>query len=122
MRWLWVTRRLVALLSSVALVASCGGGGGSRPAVVAVYSSLGSLQCSGGGSRLTQLQQSLIAIGVQVLTSRCGIDGVFRAAVCGTPDGRIGIFEVDDAELAIALTLGFALLSTLPNAVDAACP
>jgi hypothetical protein len=115
-----ITKRLVALLSAAAL-ASCGGGG-SGPAVVAVYSPLGSVQCNGGGSTLTQLQQSLLNLGVQVLTSRCGLDGVFRPAVCGQPDGRIGIFEVDDAELAIALTIGFALLSTLPNAVDAACP
>jgi hypothetical protein len=122
MRCLRITQRLVALIASVVLMASCGGGGGSGPAVVAVYSSLGSLQCSGGGSTLTQLQQSLINLGVQVLASRCGLDGVLRPALCGTPDGRIGIFEVEDAELAIALTLGFALLSTLPNAVDAACP
>jgi hypothetical protein len=116
--------RIVAILVAAGLLLSCGGGGGGSGGapVVAVYSSFGSLQCSGGGSTQTQLQQSLILIGIQVLAARCGIDGVVRPALCDTPDGRIAIFELDDAELALALTVGFALLSTLPNAVNAACP
>ncbi len=115
----WLGR--VAAAASVAIgVAACGGGGGASP-VVAVYSSFGSVQCSGGGSTLTQLQQSLIAAGIEVLGSRCGLDGVVRPALCGAPDGRIAIFDIDEPAAAVALFLGFALLSTLPHATADDC-
>ena len=101
---------------------SCGGGGGGATSVVAVYTSFGSVQCSGGGSTLTDLQRQLIALGVQVFAARCGLDGVARLAVCGEPDGRIAMFDINEAQVAIVLALGFALLSTLPNASAQACP
>lgn len=113
--------RLLSLLLAVPLLGSCGGGAGSGDggdggaAVVAVFKAFGSAQCSGGGDSLTRLQQSLVAAGVEVIASRCGLDGVFRPAVCGEPDGRIAIFDVEQPELAVALLLGFALLSTLPG-------
>ncbi|MBE7419198.1 MAG: hypothetical protein HS128_15945 [Ideonella sp.] len=115
--------RRVALLLSVLLVGSCGGGGdaGGGPAVVAVYTSFGSVQCDGGGDTLTQLQQSLIAAGIEVLASRCGLDGVIRPAVCGESDGRIAIFDIAQPELAVALLIGFAMLNTLPGASAVVC-
>ncbi len=115
----WLGRGVGA--ASVAIgVAACGGGGASP--VIAVYSSFGSVQCSGGGTTLTHLQQSLVAAGIQVLASRCGLDGVVRPALCGAPDGRIAIFDIDEPAAAVALFLGFALLSTLPGATHDDCP
>ena len=120
-------RRFFSLLVAAALLVSCGGGGGSSsggvgaPSVVAVYTSFGSVQCSGGGTTLTELQRELLALGIQVLAARCGLDGLARPAVCGESDGRIAMFDVDEAQVLVLLALGFALLSTLPNATAAPC-
>jgi len=118
-------RRFFSLLVAAALLVSCGGGGssggGGAPSVVAVYTSFGSVQCSGGGTTLTELQRELLALGIQVLAARCGLDGLARPAVCGESDGRIAMFDVDEAQVLVLLALGFALLSTLPNATAAPC-
>ena len=42
-------------------------------------------------------------------------------AVCGAPDGRIGIFDVEAQQAPLASPLGFAPLSGLPAAVRVAC-
>lgn len=117
-----VRRVFVPLLVAAGLMAACGGGGGGSSSVVAVYSSFGSVQCSGGGTTVGALQQQLVALGIEVLAARCGLDGVARPAVCGAPDGRIAMFDVYGAQVAVALTIGFALLSTLPDATVTACP
>lgn len=119
-------RRFVASLVAAAALGACGGGGGgdsggSVPAAIAVYALLGSLQCSGGGSTAGQLQQQLVARGIEVIESRCGLDGVPRLAVCGESDGRIAIFDVAEAHAILALAIGFTLLSTLPNATVTDC-
>jgi|EndMetStandDraft_4_1072995.scaffolds.fasta_scaffold25546_7 hypothetical protein len=118
-------RRFFSIWVAAALLVSCGGGGGSggggSPSVVAVYTSFGSVQCSGGGTTLTELQRELLALGIQVLAARCGLDGLARFAVCGEPDGRIAMFDVDEAQVVVLLALGFALLSTLPNATATPC-
>jgi len=110
-------RRLVSSLVAAGLLGACGGGGGvgSAPAAVAVYVLLGSMQCSGGGTTAGALQQQLIAHSIDVIASRCGLDGLPRPMVCGASDGRIAIFDVVETQAALALAIGFTLLSTLPN-------
>jgi len=118
-------RRLHSLLLTLGLLGACGGGGGDSggsPSVVAVYSSFGSVQCSGGGSTLSDLQAQLLTLGIRVFAERCGLDGFAHASVCGTSDGRIAVFDIDEAQVAAALIIGFALLSTLPNATTTSCP
>jgi hypothetical protein len=118
-------RRFVASLVAAAALGACGGGGGAgaggAPAVIAVYALLGSLQCSGGGSTAGELQQQLIARGIEVIEARCGLDGVPRPALCGLSDGRIAVFDLAEAHALLALAIGFTLLSTLPNATVADC-
>jgi hypothetical protein len=112
---------LGATLAALALGA-CGGGSSSLiPDTVAMYTPLGSLQCSGGGSSLASAQQKLTNAGVQVLGASCGLDGLTRPAVCGTADGRIAILDVPLEYLPAAVTLGFSRLSSLPNATKVAC-
>ena len=102
-------------------LAGCGGGGGEATPAVSVYRSVGSLQCSGGGTPVAAMQNQLISAGVQVLASSCGLDGNSYPAVCGQPDGQIGIFDVPVVQQALAEALGFALLSSLPQPVRRAC-
>lgn len=88
---------------------------------VAVYRYAGSAQCTGGGLTLGQMQAQLANASIQVLVSSCGSDGNGYPAVCGAPDGRIGIFDIPGAQSSAALALGFALLSDLPNAARVGC-
>jgi len=110
---------LLALAVSASLTA-CGGGGGDESGSK-VFKSMGSLQCSGGGVSLSTLQAQLVAANVQPRSAACGTDGVASAAVCGSPDGRIGIFEIAPTQLAAAAAAGFSPLSNLPAAKTVPC-
>jgi hypothetical protein len=104
-----------------ALVVACGDGSELRAATVVVFKSLGSLQCTGGGTTLSAFEGQLMAAGIQVLAAMCGNDGMVRAAVCGAPDGAIAIFEVPASQQSSAEMLSFAPLSTAPAAVITPC-
>ena len=110
----------LAVLASLATLTACGGGDDDEPDSK-VFKSMGSLQCSGGGLSLTTLQAQLTAAKVQVRSGACGTDGLATATVCGSPDGRIAIFEISSAQAEAASALGFAPLSTLPTAKTIPC-
>lgn len=112
---------LVSIAAAALLTASCGGGGDNVAATVSVYKSLGSSQCTGGGLTLSALQYQLAAAGIQAIAASCGLDGNVYPAICGASDGHIGIFTVPPQDVQLAVTLGFAALSTLPAAVPQAC-
>ena len=88
---------------------------------VSVYKSAGSVSCSGGGLTPAQMQIELTGAGIGVISAACGADGNPVIAMCGGPDGRINVFEVQAADVAAAQALGFALLSGLPDAVRIPC-
>jgi hypothetical protein len=113
--------RFARLLAWLALAPLAAGGGGSEPTVTAVYKYMGSVQCSGGGISLATMQQQLTSGGVTVLASSCGTDGKAYVAMCGAPDGAIGIFDVPAEQADRALSLSFARLSDLPNAARLPC-
>lgn len=116
-----IPRFLAAAVSIAASVlAGCGGGSDSLPPV-SVYKSLGSVQCTGGGTTVSALQQQLAVAGVQALAASCGVDGLPRAAACGVSDGKIGIFNIPPQLLQQAVSLGFASLGDVPTAVKQAC-
>lgn len=91
------------------------------PGAVSVYKSAGSVQCSGGGLTPAQMQIELTGAGIGVISAACGANGNGVIAMCGGPDGRINVFEVQAADVAAAQALGFALLTGLPNAVRIPC-
>ena len=93
----------------------------SQPAGASVYRSIGSVQCSDGGTPRQTMERELVGAGIQILGSACGADGNMRPALCGAPDGRIAIFEIPAAQTATASSLGFALLSNLPSASKVEC-
>jgi hypothetical protein len=107
--------------TACALATTACGGGGDAPAPVAIYKSLGSLQCSGGGTTVSVLQQQLAVAGIQALAASCGIDGLGHVAACGAADGRIGIIDIPAQALQLATTLGYSPLSVLPAPLRQAC-
>lgn len=112
-----------ATLAQIALTAAligCGGGD-STPLSTSVYRYMGSVQCSGGGISLATMQQQLLEGGVTVLASACGTDGKAYVAMCGAPDGAIGIFDIPVGQTDRALSLSFARLSELPAAIRVPC-
>lgn len=119
------TRRLTSPWASLALVfalaplQACGGG--SAPGNVAVYVSLGSRQCEGGGRSLADVQRSAQAAGLTIVSASCGTDGAMHAAVCGGPDGRIAILDIPGAQLATARSQGLKPLTELPDARRTPC-
>jgi hypothetical protein len=90
-------------------------------ATVRVFKYTGSVQCVGGGIDLPAMARQLTDAGLQVLSSACGTDGLMRAAVCGTSDGRIGIFELSANDAQAASKLGFMPLSELREARIVPC-
>lgn len=74
---------------------------------VVVVRTLGALQCSGGGQSPAALARVLADAGIPVLSTRCGSDGRMHPAVCGAPDGRVGLFEIAADKVDAAAALGF---------------
>lgn len=113
-------RRAIAVSTVAAALLACGGEDAALPPT-AMFVSLGSLQCSGGGATLPALLAELEAAGVRVLASSCGSDGLARPAVCGIGDGRIAIVEIPGADAVAATALGYAPLSLLPDVTAGPC-
>jgi hypothetical protein len=101
-------------------VAGCGSDGTIEPSVK-VFKSRGSIQCTGGGTAPEVMKNELITAGIDVRSFSCGIDGLAYPAVCGAPDGAINIFDIPQSMIAQAQSLGFASLTTLPNAQETQC-
>lgn len=115
------TRRSLELALAATLLGGCGGGDSAAEATD-LFVSMGSLQCTGGGTPLPEWERRLTAAGVQVLASSCGMDGQAHATVCGAPDGRIAIVQAPSRQAPAASALGFVALSTLPGATRVPCP
>ena len=113
-------RNLVAVVITIA-VAACGGGDEMSPVTVRVIKSLGSAQCTGGGTTVAVLLAQLSGAGVQVTATSCGNDGLLYPAVCGAPDGALGIFVIPTSQQIQADALGFMPMSSVPTAIVSAC-
>ena len=113
--------KLLLSLAAVAPLLACAAGDGKAPAAITVYRHVGSLQCTGGGTPVPALERQLIDAGIRVLSASCGSDGRMHAAMCGLPDGAIGIFEIPASQKEAAAALKFTPLSLLPDANRFAC-
>lgn len=113
-------RTIFTMAVVMASLSACGGGSDNEDSV-SVFKSNGAVQCTGGGVTLATLEGQLTAGKVQVRASACGNDGLVYAAVCGAPDGRIGIFQIPSDQVAAAAAVGFAPLSTAPGAKVVPC-
>lgn len=120
-----ISKRFTRAATSVitcALLAGCACHHNSpRSTGVKYYKPLGSVQCTDGGKSVGELEQDLLKAGITVTDTTCGTDGNMHAAMCGAPDGRIGIFKIDPAQSSAATALGFAPLTTLPDAAEVPC-
>ncbi len=113
--------RAVYLLLGLVLLTAC-----SEPHTFEetsrVYKPLGSLQCGGGEITSPEaMRRTLLDANIPVRAVACGNDGLFHPDICGEPDGAINIFTIPQTKESKALSLGFRLLSDLPNAQEKPC-
>lgn len=87
---------------------------------VEIFKSTGSVQCEpGSGYSLGQMLAELNNQDIEVYTAACGVmTGVQFIAMCGAGDGNINVFAIDQADLAAARELGFAITDELPGDND----
>ena len=108
------------IIVGIALFAGCGSDAATEPGVK-VFKSRGSVQCTAGGTAPEVMRDQLVNAGIEVRSFSCGFDGMNYPAVCGAPDGAINTFEIPQSKVSQAESLGFARLSTLPNAQETPC-
>lgn len=121
-------RTTLTTLLTVALLPACAGSatGPARvaaapEATVAMFMPLGTRQCEPGGAKPETLADNLRDAGIVVTAVGCGHDGRMRPAVCGAGNGRLAVVEVSAAHQALAESLGWKLLSTMPDARRQPC-
>lgn len=114
----WVHATALAL--ATALLAACT----STPSAAAlrVVRATGGRQCEGGGLAVDAMRRQLEAAGVRVLNAQCATDGRMRPAMCGAPDGRLGVFEIAAAGQAAAAAQGFQPLAEDAGVRVVPCP
>lgn len=116
-------QKFLIVLAAALMLSACANFGRVAPAPgVSVYKYVGSKQCTGGGTSLATMMRQLSDGGIPAMNVNCGTDGRMYPAMCGAPDGRIGILEVPEAKVSAAAALGFAPLSNLPEASKTVCP
>ncbi|MDO5530037.1 MAG: hypothetical protein Q4F71_11595 [Paracoccus sp. (in: a-proteobacteria)] len=98
--------RFLAVLSLPLLMAACDDG--MVRGTATVFKSFGTTQCNPQEGRLEALAAELRGVGVDILDKRAGDDGMMRIALCGAPDGRIGIFTIPETQTQAAASAGFS--------------
>lgn len=86
--------------------------------IVKIYNSDESKQCEPKRTALEDVERTLTAEGIKVLSSCRGGDGRLYPAVCGAASGVIYVFEIDVSQLPKAKQLGFRELKELPDSSD----
>jgi hypothetical protein len=111
-------RHLIPLAALAAAASACASGPAAQ---LSVYKPIGSRQCEGGGTTPESMARELATAGVKVIAATCGSDGRMHAAMCGAPDGRLAIFEIDAEHAAAAAKAGFQPLASMPSAQCQPC-
>lgn len=88
---------------------------------VGIYLDSGSTQCQDDGMNLEEMQQLLVDADIPFSAATCGTDGNMYTAMCGSPDGRIGIFQIAPEHLQQSRALGFEALANVPDASPVDC-
>ena len=102
------------------LLSACNHDGALQP-YEKVFKYNGSIQCESSGIELNIMALELIEIGVDIVCSQKGHDGLDRVAVCREGTGNINIYQINSSNLSDARSLGFESVNTLSDYNDQAC-
>ena len=119
------SNKVLLTLCSFLLLSSCGSAsklsGGADINYIKVYKYDKSLQCEPGGISVTEMQKSLEEAGIKVKCAKKSEDGLMRIQSCGSPTGKINVYEIPEAKLSIAESLKFKSVTTLTEYTDSNC-
>lgn len=104
----------------MSLLSACNHDDPSQP-YIKVYKYEGSIQCDNAGVELDTMALELINIGIDVVCSQKGHDGMVRATVCGGDTGNVNIFKINRVNFPDAESIGFESVSTLGEYQDQKC-
>ena len=76
---------------------------------VQVAKSLQGKQCQQQGWDVAMLRQQLEAKHIHVFAQSIGYEAAMYPQVCGAPDGRVAVFNIDQKQWIQAQSLGFVL-------------
>ncbi|MCU4414828.1 hypothetical protein KTH71_12435 [Acinetobacter sp. WU_MDCI_Axc73] len=79
---------------------------------IQVAKSLQGKQCEQQGLAISVLKQQLQIEHIHIYAESVGHDGMMRPQMCGTPDGKVAIFSIDQKQLTQAKALGFLVYPT----------
>ena len=81
----------------------------NEEAKISITKPLGTTQCSetDPNVELKKLKQGLEQAQIKVYAAEIGTDGLSRIALCGTADGKIALFDIDQSALPKAQNLGY---------------
>lgn len=113
--------RMVLAGSLLALTGCTEAGPTTLDGTVGIYQDAGSTQCQDDGLSLDQMKQQLEDAGIPFTNAACGTDGRMYSAMCGSPDGKIGLFEIAPEHLQQARALGFEARAKVPDATRVPC-
>lgn len=116
-----MNKRMLVASSLLALTACTEAGPVAPDAQVGIYQDAGSTQCQDDGLSLAQMQQQLAEADIPFTEAACGTDGKMYTAMCGSPDGKIGLFRIAPQHLQQARALGFEALANVPEAAEVDC-
>ncbi|MDO5632810.1 MAG: hypothetical protein Q4G22_13380 [Paracoccus sp. (in: a-proteobacteria)] len=106
--------RLLLALPALLVLAACDEQGTPPADTAQVFKSFGTTQCNPAPERLETLAAELTGAGITVLDQTESDDGMMRITLCGSPDGRIGVFTIPSDQTAQAETAGFQLWDQSP--------
>ena len=86
--------RIVVAGCLLALTGCTEAGPTSVDGQIGIYQDAGSTQCQDDGLSLAQMQKQLEAAEIPFTDAACGTDGRMYTAMCGSPDGKIGLFQI----------------------------
>ena len=116
--------RLIFILLSFILLSSCfheDEPDNNLNPTVKVFKYDTSIQCGYSGIPLDVMALELINMGIDIICSQKGHDGLVYAASCGIGTGNINIYTINTVNLIDAETINFSPVSELSEYQDEAC-
>lgn len=112
--------RALSLMLMLGLVAC--GNSQAPAAIVKVFKSDGSTQCSNDGTSVEEMSMELTSAGIDVFCGQKGHDGMAQCQACGIcGTGQINVYSINSQSVPDAESLGFAPVSDLPHYRDTPC-
>jgi hypothetical protein len=85
---------------------------------VEIYKDSGAIQCESSGISVSEMNESLINAGIEVLKWGDANTGLATIALCGALTFEIYAFSIRESDLSMAENLGFRRVSELPWDVE----